>query len=298
MIELIGNEYVPEKTAVALGLFDGLHHGHRKVIAEILDKSAPTVFTFRTESIQYKHGKPLEYIYTNEQKLKILEKMGVKYVYSPDFDAVKDMDGEEFAKEILAGRLNAEYVVCGENFRFGKKALYDVTDLKELGKKYGFIVKIISLDGFSSEKYRQLLREGNVEELCRNNDRYILSAEVVDGNRIGRTLDFPTINQHFAKEQIIPKRGVYHTYTLIEGRILPSITNVGIKPTVGGESRPLAETHILDYSGNLYGECIDVEFCRFIRSEMKFASLEELKSAIQADIDNCREYLQNIKSKE
>ena len=179
-----------------------------------------------------------------------------------------------------------------------KQALYDVTDLKELGKKYGFIVKIISLDGFSSEKYRQLLREGNVEELCRNNDRYILSAEVVDGNRIGRTLDFPTINQHFAKEQIIPKRGVYHTYTLIEGRILPSITNVGIKPTVGGESRPLAETHILDYSGNLYGECIDVEFCRFIRSEMKFASLEELKSAIQADIDNCREYLQNIKSKE
>ena len=127
MIELIGNEYIPEKTAVALGLFDGLHHGHRKVIAEILDKSAPTVFTFRTESIQYKHGKPLEYIYTNEQKLKILEKMGVKYVYSPDFDAVKDMDGEEFAKEILAGRLNAEYVVCGENFRFGKKALYDVT---------------------------------------------------------------------------------------------------------------------------------------------------------------------------
>ena len=104
MIELIGNEYIPEKTAVALGFFDGLHHGHRKVIAEILDKSAPTVFTFRTESIQYKHGKPLEYIYTNEQKLKILEKMGVKYVYSPDFDAVKDMDGEEFAKEILAAK--------------------------------------------------------------------------------------------------------------------------------------------------------------------------------------------------
>lgn len=285
MTEVNKNNGIPEKTAIALGLFDGLHHGHRSVIAETLSSNNPSVFTFRTESVSIKQNRKLEYIYTNEHKLELMKKIGVRYVYSPDFEEVKNLNGEEFVKNILCGVMNAELVVCGENFRFGKNASCGVSDLERFGRKYGFRVVIKTLDGFSSEKYRELLREGKVSELCKYNDLYQLYTDVRQGNRIGRTLDFPTINQHFAQGQLVPKRGVYHTRTFIDGKFYPSVTNVGVKPTVEKDINPLAETHILGFSGDLYGKRVIVEFCRYIRDEKKFDSLEELKKQIFLDIN-------------
>lgn len=294
MTEITVNDRISEKTAVALGIFDGLHHGHRAVLSEALSMESPAVFTFRTESIKRKHGKPFEYIFTNSRKLELLAGMGVKYVFSPDFDDVKSMSGEEFVSEILVKKMNAGLVVCGENFRFGKAAKCGADELLQFGIKYGFEVKIIGLDGFSSEKYRRLLREGNVEELYKNSDAYILSAEVVTGNQIGRTIDFPTINQPFAENQLVPRFGVYYTTALVGGRIYPSVTNVGVKPTVEENIKPLAETHILRFSGDLYGRCVDVAFRRFIRNEKKFASVEELKIQIDADADYVRRLHKSI----
>lgn len=285
MTEITVNSRISEKTAVALGIFDGLHHGHRAVLSEALSRESPAVFTFRTESIKRKHGKPFEYIFTNSYKLELLAGMGIKYVYSPDFDDVRSMSGEEFVNEILVKKMNAGLVICGENFRFGKAAQCGAGELLQFGIKYGFEVKIISLDGFSSEKYRSLLREGNVEELYKNNDAYILSAEVITGNKLGRTLDFPTINQNFAPGQLVPRFGVYYTTTLVGGHNYPSVTNVGVKPTVEDNIKPLAETHILGFSGDLYGRCVDVAFRRFIRGEMKFSSVDELKKQIAADVE-------------
>ncbi|MBQ8297756.1 MAG: riboflavin biosynthesis protein RibF [Ruminococcus sp.] len=293
MTEITGNDRISEKTFVALGLFDGIHSGHRLILSQtFLDKElAPAVFTFRTESVRFKHGKPLEYICTNASKLEQMDAMGIKYAYSPDFDDVRELSGEEFVRDVLCGKMNAGAVVCGENFRFGKNAACGAEELEAFGKKYGFKVTVVRLseDAFSSEKYRAMLREGRVDELYCGGNAYILSSQVVHGNRIGRTLDFPTINQHFAEGQLVPEHGVYHTHTLVGGKVYDSVTNVGVKPTVGENIKPLAETHIIGFSGDLYGSFVDVEFCRFIRGEKKFASLEELKKQISADIACVRE---------
>lgn len=292
MTEITLNDRIPEKTAVALGLFDGIHSGHRLILSEVFleEELAPAVFTFRTESVKFKHGKPLEYIYTNEVKLGQLDAAGIKYVYSPDFEEIRAMSGDEFVREILCGKMNAGAVVCGENFRFGKNAQCGAEELEKFGVKYGFKVTAVKLseDAFSSEKYRAMLREGRVDELYCGSNVYVLCAEIVQGNKIGRTLDFPTINQQFAPGQLVPKRGVYHTHTLIGGRFYDSVTNVGVKPTVENNIQPLAETHILGFSGDLYGQTVRVEFCDHLREEMKFASLEELKNQIRADIARVR----------
>lgn len=293
MTQITINDRIHEDTAVALGLFDGVHEGHRLIIRNVnlysSEGFAPAVFTFRTESVKFKHGKPFEYIYTNEQKLKRLGK-DIKYVLSPDFDDVKNMTGGEFAKNILVDTMNAKAIVCGDNFRFGKNAACGIEDLKCFGEKYGFEVKILRLgkNHFSSEKYREMLRSGDVGKLYPSN-AYSLWGEVVQGNHIGRTIDFPTVNQLYAEGQLVPKFGVYRTLAFIGEKAFPSITNVGVKPTIQGERNPLAETHILGFEGDLYGKKITVEFLEFIRPEMKFASLDELKAQIRADIKKVRE---------
>lgn len=284
------NNRIPEKTAVALGIFDGVHCGHRLIISHACDYGYfPAVFTFRTESVKVKHGKPFEYICTNDQKLHNFAKMGVEYVLSPDFDDIRNMTGEEFIKNILVGCMNVGAVVCGDNFRFGKDASCGVEELEFFGEKYGFLVEVTKLkeNDFSSEKFRTMLRNG---ELSKENP-YILYGEVVHGNQIGRTINFPTLNQNYATGQLVPKYGVYFTRTEIDGIMYNSITNVGVKPTIAGERLPLAETHILDFSGDLYGRNIEVEFCKFIRPEMKFSSVEELKKQISRDIAEVRSFI-------
>lgn len=283
------NDRIPEKTAVAAGIFDGFHCGHGLVIREACNCGLiPAVFTFRSESVKFKHGKPFEYIYTNSQKLHCFEKAGVEYVLSPDFDEIKDMTGEEFAEKVLCGSMNAGTVVCGDNFRFGKNASCSVDELKVFGEKYGFSVEAVKLreNDFSSEKFRTMLKNGELSE----KSPYILYGEVVHGKQIGRKINFPTLNQNYSEGQLVPKYGVYFTHTRVDGILYNSITNVGIKPTVGN-CTPLAETHILDFSGDLYGRNIEVEFCKFIRPEMKFPSIDELRKQISEDIAAVRSFM-------
>lgn len=283
------NDALTVKTAAALGIFDGVHTGHRLVLSETMKYTVkgfvPAVFTFVTESVKFKHGKPLEYIYTNSQKLHILENSGIKYALSCEFDLLQNMDGEEFVRKIICGVLNAGAVICGENFRFGKNALCGTEELKKFGEKYGFEVCVVKLseNGFSSGKFREMLKEGNT-----GNGMYSLYGKVVQGNRLGRTLDFPTVNQLYAQRQLVPKKGVYRTFTVIDGKKYDSVTNIGVKPTVENNIKPLAETHILDFSGDLYGRMIEVGFLEFVRCEKKFSSLEELKKQVFADIDYVR----------
>lgn len=215
--------------------------------------------------------------------------MGVEYVFSPDFDDIKNMTGEEFARDILVKCMNAGAVVCGDNFRFGKNASCGVEELEIFGLKYGFSVEVVKLrkNDFSSEKFRIMLKNG---ELSKEN-LYIFYGKVVHGNQIGRTINFPTINQGYSNGQLVPKYGVYFTKTIIDGISYNSITNVGVKPTIVGERLPLAETHILDFSGDLYGRDIEVEFCKFIRLEMKFSSVDALKNQISRDIAEVRSFI-------
>lgn len=290
------------KTAVALGLFDGIHMGHRLILRKALSypEYKPAVFTFNTESIKFKHGKPFEYIYPNIRKLEIIRSMGFDYIESPDFDTLKNLDGESFAEKILAKKMNAGIVICGENFRFGKNASCNVNNLYSLGEKYNFKVEVIKLaeksgnTPVSSGLIRELLKHGKISELSELGFCYTIKNTVSEGNKIGRTISFPTINQHFASGQLVPERGVYCSETVIDNVCYNSITNIGVKPTVEKNIKPLAETHILGYSGNLYGMCAEVRLKNFIRSEKKFSSVNELKAQIAEDI----KYIKTIAGKD
>ena len=288
-------DFSGKKTAVALGMFDGVHIGHRAVFerAESFDEhgAEAAVFTFDSESLGDKHGKSYRYVVPNSLKLDMIRQAGIKNICCADFSELRNYEAEEFVKVVLAGRMNAVKVVCGPDFRFGRGAAGNVDSLRIYGAKYGFEVSTVDpvvVDGnvVSSSRIRELLSEGDVKKAnALLGYRYKIKRSVEDGNHIGRTIDFPTINQSFEEGQLIPAYGVYATSVVIDGKQYDGITNIGVKPTVEKECKPLAETHILGFSGDLYGKTLEVSFSDFLRSERKFDSLDALKNQIKTDIN-------------
>ena len=290
MIDITYGAPPSEKTAVALGYFDGLHSGHVFVISCALnEKLAPAVFTFNCDTTLPKFQSP-EDIISFENKCELLDKMGVKYLYAPDFAEVCGLSDEDFVKEILVKRLNAAFACCGRNFRFGKNACGTPERLVEIGKKYGITVKIaedVCLDGelISSTHIRELIRKGEIEAANRLlGYELMFNLPVVYGNQLGRTIDFPTINQVIPETNIIPRFGAYKSYVQVHGKNYRGITNIGVRPTVGDNTKVVMETHIVGFSGNLYGEKIAVSLVKFLREERKFADLNELKKQLKEDL--------------
>lgn len=285
-------------TAVALGMFDGVHAGHKAVFerAESFENSSTeaAAFTFDSESLGVKHGRSYRYIVPNRVKLDMIRKAGIRNICCADFEELKDYEAEDFVRIVLAGRMNAVRVVCGPDFRFGKGAAGDAAALKKYGQKYGFEVSLVEpvvKDGsvVSSSRIRELLLAGNIKEAnSLLGYSYKIIQSVSDGNHIGRTIDFPTINQSFEEGQLIPAYGVYASEVCIDGRRYSAVTNVGVKPTVEKNCRPLAETHIIGYSGDLYGQVIEVSFSEYIRGERKFESLDALKAQIKKDTETAK----------
>ncbi len=293
MIDITYNALTVEKTAIALGYFDGLHQGHVYVIGKALSQKGlkPAVFTFNCDTTLPKFAKQ-EDIISFENKREMLEKMGVEYLYAPDYAEVCGLSCEEFVSEILVKRLNVGFTCCGESFRFGKGGKGDPKKLCELSEKYGFtayIAEDVCLDGepISSTRIRELIRDGNIEQANRLLG-YELSFKlpVIHGNEIGRTLSFPTINQIIPSTNVIPRFGVYKSFVQVDGKNLRGITNIGIRPTVGKNDEIIMETHILNFSGDLYGKNIAVSLCGFLREEKKFADLRALKEQIARDVKN------------
>ena len=287
---------IRDKTAVALGYFDGLHLGHRAVIAAAAEQRdlKPAVFTFNCDTTLPKFRSP-EDIISFENKCELLSEMGVEYVYAPDFAAVCTLTDEDFVKKILRETLNAGYACCGRNFRFGLGGHGTPEILTALGAKYGIRVEIIDdvcLDGemISSSHIRKLIRMGEIEQANR-----LLGYElqfklpVVHGNKLGRTLNFPTINQILPETNVMPRFGVYSSFVNFHGEHYRGITNIGIRPTIENSRGVICETHILDFNGDLYGENVTVALYKFIRPERKFANTDELKAQIEQDIDKTNE---------
>lgn len=283
------------KTSVALGYFDGLHLGHIEVIKSVLNRDeASCVLTFTQDTTLPKFSER-ENILTHEQKLELLNKIGVEYIYAVDFAQVRDLSPQQFVDEIIVKKLNASTAACGENFSFGKGGTATSWQLRDLCEKRGITLKIVPtvlLDGItvSSTHIRELIKSGDV---ARANEflGYELTYDlpVIYGNQLGRTIDSPTINQLIPDGNIVPKFGVYKSWTIINGKTIPSITDIGIKPTVEYNGAPLMETHIVGFDGDLYGQTVRVALREFIRGEMKFDGLDELKSQIQKDIKKATE---------
>ncbi len=304
MTDLTGTNNVPKgSTAVALGLFDGVHHGHRAVIGRAVEAAKnvsgtePAVFTFDTATVTSKGTSGVEYIFSRETKFDLISGLGVKYIYSPDFMNFKDLSGEDFVDLVLCDKLSAKFAVCGEDFRFGRNACCGAAELDKMCRKRGIgliTVPELSENGrkISSTEIRELIKTGEIKKANRLlGSDFAFRLPVAYGKHIGRTMNFPTINQYIPKCQVKPKFGVYASETEIKGRVYGSVTNVGIKPTVGSEA-PLAETYIMDFpGGDLYGETVKVSLVDFVRPEMKFSGMEELKARIAKDTETARTIL-------
>lgn len=296
MIDITYGSRADERTAVALGYFDGLHLGHMGVIGAAMAQKelAPAVFTFNCDTTLPKFRGP-EDIISFENKRELMERIGVKYLFAPDYAEVCTLTDEEFVKSILIGRLNAGFACCGRSFRFGKGGCGTPERLAEIGAKYGMrteIVQDVCLDGqvISSTRIREHIRRGEIEQANR-----LLGYElwyrlpVVKGNEIGRTISFPTINQVIPDTNIIPKYGVYKSIVEVGGKQYKGVTNIGVKPTVqhrNDGTGAVMETHIIGFDGDLYGQNIAVALVRYIRPEVRFSGLEELKQQISRDKEN------------
>lgn len=287
--------HIEASCAVSLGKFDGLHRGHQKLIGRVLSKKqqglTAAIFTFEKNPTRMLSGLSGQNIMTNEERRRLLEDAGVDHLlecpFVPEFS---HMEPEVFIKEVLAGQLHAAFVAVGEDFRFGYQRRGDVRMLKTLGTQYGFQVEVVKKEmshgrDISSTYVREALHEGNIplaNELL--GYRYFVSGEVLHGRQIGRTLGLPTTNLLPPEEKLLPPNGVYLTKTTLEDEDYYGITNIGYKPTVGGETHKGVETFLFDYNGDLYGRKLTVEFLEYERPEQKFKSLEELKARILSDV--------------
>lgn len=280
-------------TSVALGEFDAVHIGHMKVIDATANRDGlrRAVLTFKRGTLHKGDDRSL---LLEEDRAALLESMGVELLCEPDFAALKELSPEAFVKDVLLSGLRARRVICGENYRFGAGAQGDSALLKRLCEQGGaecIVIPIQKIDGntVSSTAIRKMLDNGEpdvAEAMLGRPFSYCL--EVVSGQQLGRKLGAPTINQLFPDYFLIPKFGVYASMTTVDDRVYPSVTNIGIRPTVGSNC-PLSETWIDGFSGDIYGRSIKVELLRYLRGEKRFDSLDKLKEQIASDSGSAAE---------
>ncbi|MGE5629837.1 MAG: bifunctional riboflavin kinase/FAD synthetase [Caulobacteraceae bacterium] len=280
---------------VALGSFDGVHLGHQKLIRLLVEesenlKTGSMVYTFMTHPRKtLTPNKPIYLITDNRKRAEILDGFGVDMLFLEDFNKIRHMSAEDFVKEILLGRFKAKCVVVGYNYRFGCKGDGDAELLKHFGQKYSFkvdVVEAVEINGHtvSSSLIRHIIRSGNVEKVPEYLGRpFSIHGKVVYGKQNGEVMGIKTANLEVKKDITLPHRGVYHTNTVVGGRTYKSISNIGFNPTFNGGSLSV-ETHILDFSGDIYNEEIEVFFLKHRRDEIRFNSMEELVKQIRTDI--------------
>ena len=279
--------------SVGLGVFDGVHLGHRQVIESAVHYGAglmPVVLTFADHPREVLTGEPVPKLVTNEMRITLFEKLGVQTVVMVPFHELMGKTPKQFF-EFLENRMKAEKLCFGFNYHFGRGGEGDAGLLADLCEAAGVqyeVIPPVKVNGVqvSSTLIREKLSEGDLKWVSLLlGRRYSFSYIVQPDKQVARTIGYPTINQQIPAGVALPKFGVYASESLIKGERWPSITNVGKRPTVHGRT-VTAETHIFDFEGELYGEQIEVELTKFVREEKKFDSVEELRRQIIADMEN------------
>ncbi len=294
---------VPSPSVIALGFFDGVHLGHRKVLEKCASLARAggklaRVFTFTSKGVLPKHKSGI--IQDEQEKGEIFSQIGIDEIIVPEFSTFCDITAEEFIEKILVKSFGATDLVCGENYRFGKGGRGDTVELKRVFEQYGGTLHIVEdelLDGIrlSSTRIRRALTEGDLVFAERALARPFSIAGVVQhGKKLGREISFPTINIFYPSYRVYIPNGVYLTAVEIDEGKYWGITNVGTRPTVNSDDDVLIECHILDYEGNLYGREARIYFKNLLRSEKKFATIDELKAQISRDEYVARKLLSDM----
>jgi riboflavin kinase/FMN adenylyltransferase len=277
----------PRERHVAIGVFDGVHRGHQAVI-----DGADTVLTFDPHPLTILHPEAApKLIMPVRMKRDVIDGLGVEELVVIPFDReFSRLPAEEFISQILVGRLGAERVSVGENFRFGAKAKGDPGMLASHADFETRIVPLVEVDGetVSSSRVRALVAAGEVEAAMRClGAPFMLDGEVIEGDRRGRELGFPTANLIPDDRLVVPGHGVYAAFA--DGRA--AAVNVGVRPTFETGRGLLVEAHLIDYDQDLYGRKLRIAFVRRLRGERRFPSSEELIAAMHRDVADAREVL-------
>jgi len=296
------NANITRSTVLTLGVFDGLHLGHQRIMQTVVERAkaaraVPTAITFdpHPRSVLYPENAP-PLLQTLDQRLANFEVLGIEQTIVIRFDRdFANRDAEIFLRDIVHERLQAKEVYLGKGFAFGKNRGGNIELLRRISQELGFVadeVSEITLRGqrISSSKIRELLAVGKTNLARRMLGRpYGVEGQIVRGDQRGRTIGFPTANLK-PRNRVVPKFGVYATATLIDNVWRRSITNVGVRPTFETGSEPSIETYVFDFDGDLYGDVLRVRFLHRIRDEKKFGGIEELKTQIMKDSSRALNY--------
>lgn len=291
-------------TVLTLGVFDGLHLGHQSIMKILAQRSAdlhcvPTVITFDPHPRAVLHPEtapPL--LQTLQQRIEGMGILGIEQVvivkFTPEFST---MTAREFIQSQIWEKCRAMEVYLGKGFAFGRGREGRIDLLRQMAGEFGFVAAeaeevLLRNRRISSTMIRRLIRAGRVNLARRMLGRpYGIEGEVVEGRKLGRTLSFPTANLNIVN-RVIPADGVYVTASLIDGVWRQSVTNIGVRPTVGGLDR-VVETHILNFEGDLYGRNLRTRFLHRLRDEKRFTGLDELRTQINRDANRARAYFQH-----
>lgn len=288
--------------ALTMGKFDGVHLGHRRLIETTIERArtlglASAVLTWEPHpNAVIRPGQPLQLLTSLEEKSELIARLGPDLlIIAPFTRETMATSAENYMAQIVAAVPLRELWV-GEDFAMGKGRAGDVPSLMEIGTRLGFAVGAVSKvtaggELASASRVRELLRAGDVEGAVALLGRpFGLRGIVVEGDKRGRTIGFPTANLRIAEVHVLPADGVYACRVYLDGEGLPAVTNIGVRPTFDGLRRTV-EAHLLDWSGDLYGQSIRVEFLSRLRGEQKFAGIEALVAQIRRDADRARELL-------
>ncbi|MFQ1014785.1 bifunctional riboflavin kinase/FAD synthetase [Avibacterium paragallinarum] len=294
--------------ALTIGNFDGVHLGHQAVLRHLREKATAlslpmVVMLFEPQPSEYFMGdKAPPRLMRLRDKLSALADLGVDYVVRIKFDrAFASLSAEQFIQEYLVQRLKVKFLSIGDDFRFGAGRQGDFALLQQAGEKYGFTVEDncsfqLNEQRISSTAIRQALAEDDLalaQQLL--GKPYCIYGRVVQGNKLGRTIGFPTANIRLQR-QVNPVKGVYAVRAkLPDGTEYEGVANIGRRPTINGVKQ-LLEVHLFDFKGDIYGQALQVTLCHKIRDEVKFPSFDDLKAQIAKDVDVAKDYFSQSKS--
>ncbi len=289
-----------KKPVVALGVFDGVHKGHRFIIKEAVKKArqingTSVILTF------HPHPQKEQSLYSLAHRLRLIEKLGINVCIVIKFNsAFSKISAADFIKNIVIAKIGANFIYVGKNFKFGKSAFGDYRLLNKLAGPYNFKLKVFDIIKtnhlvISSTYIRKLIKQGNLSAAEKLLQRPVaVFGTVIKGISLAKKLGFPTANID-PHHEVIPPSGVYVVRIVLENRIFYGVCNIGIKPTLltkpdelGGGPQKHVEVYIFDFNRNIYGKDLEIQFIRKIRDEVKFASIILLARQIQKDIDSSR----------